>query len=56
MKYCSYYVGVSCVNGMCPKACQDACEDIDCEDCYYYEGCTDCALYDTEYCPEGSGA
>lgn len=26
-----------------------------CEDCPYYEGCSDCTLFGTSYCPEQNG-
>lgn len=58
MKRCSNYVGVACVDGSCPKANADEyakrCMDVisDCEDCFYYKGCMDCALYHTNLCPD----
>ena len=56
MKRCRDYVGVSCVDGTCPRAnaekyaerCMDAISN--CDDCFYYKGCEDCALNGTEYC------
>lgn len=56
MKRCKSYVGVACVNGLCPKANADEyaerCMDVisDCNDCFYYKGCEDCAFVDTGYC------
>jgi len=55
-KRCKEYVGVACVDGSCPKAnaeeYAERCMDVisDCDDCFYYKGCEDCALRDTEYC------
>lgn len=48
LNVCKNYVGISCVDGSCPYI------DIplDCENCYRYRGCEDCALRDTEYCDE----
>lgn len=55
MKRCKSYVGVACINGLCPNALRN--EDIDaykdiygttrkqrCDYCGYNEGCTDCAM------------
>ena len=52
MATCPDYVGLACVDGSCPVACADyVAPGIDyCAECYFYEGCTDCALADTEYC------
>ena len=56
MKSCRDYVGVACVDGTCPKAnveeYAERCMDVisNCNECFYYEGCEDCALCDTEYC------
>lgn len=56
MKRCKSYVGVSCINGNCPLANTEEYEEYciplinKCEDCSYYMGCEDCALFDTEYC------
>lgn len=54
MERCHDYVGVSCVNGVCPVATAEGgrCVDVmkDCENCFYYEGCKDCALFGTKYC------
>lgn len=61
MKRCPNYVGVTCVNGNCPMALaeeyEEYCMDVvsKCDDCFYYEGCEDCALDGTEYCPESDG-
>lgn len=58
MLYCAYYVGLSCIDRSCPKANQDVYENScmdsteTCEDCPYYEGCSDCTLFGTSYCPE----
>ena len=56
MKRCKQYVGVACIDGTCPGANFE--EYIKyyipvpsgCDDCFYYKGCEDCALYGTEYC------
>lgn len=55
MRRCNSYVGVACINGLCPNALRN--EDIDeykdiygttrkqrCDYCGYNEGCTDCAM------------
>ena len=53
---CKNYVGVACVDGSCPMANMEEYEERcmpvvrKCEDCFYYEGCEDCALDGTEYC------
>lgn len=55
---CKNYVGVTCVNGTCPVALRDEYAEYgiptidDCDECFYYKGCEDCALSGTEYCPE----
>lgn len=54
-KRCVNYVGLACVNGNCPIALQNEypiMETVDCESCWYYKGCSDCALAGTEYCKE----
>lgn len=57
-KRCKAYVGVSCVDGSCPMANQEEYEERciptirKCDECPYYEGCKDCALADTKYCPK----
>lgn len=59
-KRCRDYVGVACVDGTCPAALREEYEERciptvkNCRDCFYYKGCEDCALKDTEYC-EGGG-
>lgn len=58
-KRCKNYVGVACVDGTCPVAIREECEERciptanSCRDCFYYKGCEDCALKDTEYCERG---
>lgn len=53
---CKNYVGVACVDGSCPIAnaeeYEERCMDVikKCDDCFFYNGCEDCALADTEYC------
>lgn len=55
-KICKNYVGVSCVNGICPQAQKEEYEEHGvfipkkCKDCWMYKGCEDCALYETKYC------
>lgn len=56
MKICKDYVGLSCVDGSCPKANREEYEERgipitrNCRECCYYKGCEDCTLFDTEYC------
>lgn len=54
MGTCERYVGVACVDGTCPKANEEEYVERwtvkNCEDCFYNQGCEDCALFDTEYC------
>lgn len=56
MERCKCYVGVACVDGSCPIANRDKYEEYDipvgwdCDECHYYSGCKDCALFGTEYC------
>ncbi len=53
---CKKYVGVLCVDGSCPVANMEEyverCIDVirNCDDCFYYKGCDDCALQGTPYC------
>lgn len=53
---CRDYVGVACVDGRCPKVQAEEYEEFgmtvirNCADCFFYEGCKDCALSGTEYC------
>lgn len=52
---CENYVGVTCVNGGCPNALANeypeyGYEHCTCEECGYYKGCNDSALYGTEMC------
>ena len=52
-KRCLNYVGLACVDGSCPMALQyeyPIMEPVDCENCWHYKGCSDCALAGTEYC------
>ena len=55
-KICREYVGVSCVNGSCPKANAEEYAERgmyvvrNCDECIFYKGCEDCALFGTEYC------
>lgn len=56
MKICDQYTGVNCVNGSCPMAnaeeYAERCMDVirNCEECFFYKGCEDCAFSGTEYC------
>ena len=58
---CPQYVGVACVDGTCPVANREEYEKRGipvtkgCRDCFYYEGCEDCALYNTEHCHNQDG-
>lgn len=47
---CKDYVGVVCVNGTCPKALEEVPFTFNCDDCFFNDGCADCALLNTEYC------
>lgn len=58
-KRCKSYVGVSCIDGSCPRAIAEEYEEmsipeVTCGDCYCYKGCEDCGLYGTEYCERDS--
>lgn len=54
-KRCRDYVGVACVNGRCPAAIREKYEEecipvvIRCHNCFFYRGCEDCALADTDW-------
>ena len=54
---CKSYVGLACVDGTCPVAnfdeYQERCIPVvwSCDDCSRYKGCDDCALFDTDCCP-----
>lgn len=56
MGLCRRYVGIACIDGTCPKAnvvvYGERCIPVidKCEDCWYYEGCYDCAWCNTEFC------
>ncbi len=55
-KRCKNYVGVTCVDGTCPRANAEEREERDislitsCRYCPFYRGCEDCALARTKYC------
>ena len=55
---CPSYCGITCVDGSCPNALADeypeyGYEHRTCEECGYYEGCSDCCFADNpEYCAE----
>lgn len=55
MKYCTSYIGVSCVNGTCPNAqeYEEYHKPIPCKECFHYQGCEDCAAPYYGCCPEG---
>ena len=50
----------ACIDGTCQIALREEYEERciptvkNCRECFYYKGCEDCALKDTEYC-EGGG-
>ena len=54
-KRCRDYGGVACVNGRCPAAIREKYEEecipvvIRCHNCFFYRGCEDCALADTDW-------
>lgn len=56
MFFCEDYVGLACIDGSCPIALSDEyeerCMDVihKCEDCWFYKGCEDCMLVETENC------
>lgn len=56
MKRCVNYVGIFCVNGLCPKANYDEYKETNiplkqfCKHCLYYKGCEDCCFYGTDMC------
>lgn len=58
MKNCNQYCGVACVDGTCPLANAEEYEERGiptpkkCRDCFYNNGCEDCAFRGTEYCDE----
>ena len=58
MERCKSYVGITCVDGSCPKANADEyaerCYDVvhSCDECGFYKGCEDCALKDTTLCEQ----
>ena len=54
MKRCDVYLGVMCIGSTCPEVDKDKYTEkgSDCGDCICYEGCTGCALYGTELCPD----
>ena len=62
MKRCERYVGITCVNGCCPVALAEEYAERgmdvirDCADCFYYEGCEDCAWFGTEDCENSRSA
>lgn len=54
MVYCKYYVGVSCIDGSCPRAQDDEnapAEKVQCSECPRYKGCDDCATLEMGGCP-----
>lgn len=61
MARCKDYVGVTCVDGSCPKTLAQECPESgmgaikDCDDCPFYKECEDCAFYATEHCSSIGG-
>ncbi len=57
-RYCTRYVGVTCIDGSCPIALRD--EYIErgydiiksCKECPYYKGCEDSYFHGKEECVE----
>lgn len=53
---CERYVGEACIDGSCPIANREILEKHgidtpkDCNDCWHYKGCDDCALFATKDC------
>lgn len=45
---CIDYLGVACIDGMCPKVSSPSIEN--CEDCHFYGGCEDCYFKGTKFC------
>lgn len=56
MKVCEEYCGIACIDGSCPIARSEEYAERgydvthSCNECIYYEGCTDCIWAETEYC------
>lgn len=55
MKICKGYVGLTCIDGNCPNALADEFPELGykhttCQECFYYQGCSYCAMSGTEYC------
>lgn len=49
---CTSYCGYACVN-FCPNANIDGFSVRSyCDVCMYYQGCDDCAFFDTDICPK----
>ena len=59
MKTCKYYVGVTCVNGSCPRAYAEIYKERgmdaihSCEECSSYRGCEDCGGNEEGTCTFG---
>lgn len=52
---CTSYCVVNCINGYCPNAnCDGFVVRSYCDVCPYYEGCDDCAFFDTDYCSKSN--
>lgn len=55
-KYCRGYCGAACIDGSCPIANAEEraerCMPLldTCEECWYYQGCEDCAFEHEGYC------
>ena len=58
IKRCKSYCGVSCIDGSCPRAnFEEYAErgyDLvhNCNECYLYKGCEDCAFDGSDLCPK----
>lgn len=56
-RICPNYVGVTCIDGSCPRANIEKYIEYDipypknCKECGYYYGCEDCYFYDNEEFP-----
>lgn len=55
--YCKEYIGKACINGSCPKLIVteelgSKTEIENCGDCPAYQGCSDCEVAGSKYCPK----
>ncbi len=51
---CCSYVGLACVDGSCP-GCHSL-RGFNCDECWLYRGCVDCAFVDGPECPKSEEA